>query len=165
MKRLLLLTALAIIGPATAAWADVAPATASARIKGTKIYVSNLDRSVRFYSDMLGLKLAYSVAEIPGKPVNEAILTQSGTFDLGDSPWLVLKVPAAAEGAPPSKSGVTGQVIFMVSDARAIATRARAAGFQAKEFQQGIVVLQDPDHNEVELLPVPPAAPGQSSQK
>lgn len=165
MKTLLILVITAIVGTVTAAWADVAPVAASPRIKGAKIYVSDLDRSVRFYSDMLGLKVAYSLAEIPGKPVNEAILTQSGAFDLGDTPWLVLKVAAAAEGAPPSKSGVTGQIIFIVRDAKTIATRARAAGFEAKEFQQGIVVLRDPDHNEVELLPLPPTAPGQPPQK
>lgn len=90
-------------------------------------------------------------------------MTQSGVFDLGDTPWLVLKVPAAAEGAPPSKSGVTGQSIFIVRDAKAIAARATAAGYHAKTFDQGIVVLRDPDNNEVELLPSLTKATGKPS--
>lgn len=153
MKSLVVLAIPALLASSSPVFADAAVPAGLERIKGTKIYVSDLDRSVRFYTDVLGLKVAKSFAEIPGKPVNEIIMTQTGTFDLGESQWLVLKVPSAAEGAPPAKTGVTGQLIVIVRNGQAIAARARASGFQADTFNQGIVVVRDPDGNQIEMLP------------
>lgn len=159
MKKLgLLLTylLLAPLGPASAQQAAPPPSAASGHLKGVKVMVTDLDRSVRFYSEVFGLKVARKHAETGGE-VNEAIMTQDGRFDLGPLPWLVLKVPGPADAAAPRDRSGWGQVVMIRSDGTAIAKR---AGVTARTFDHGIVVVSDPDGNQIEVLP---AAAGAAS--
>jgi catechol 2,3-dioxygenase-like lactoylglutathione lyase family enzyme len=145
--------ALAAIPDATPTAQPPMPAPAQVSLKGTKIMVSDLQRSIAFYSSVFGLKVARSIREDPARPVNETILTQDGTFDVGSGTWLVLKVPGAGDRPFPPDRSSWGQIVVTARDGAAIAARAAKAGSRVQQFQYGIVVVSDPDGHTIEVLP------------
>jgi catechol 2,3-dioxygenase-like lactoylglutathione lyase family enzyme len=123
------------------------------RLKGTKIMVSDLPRSIAFYSSIFGLKVARSIAENPARPVNEVILTPDGTFDVAQGTWLVLKLVGPGDPPLPQDRSAWGQIVVAVPSTAAVAARAASARFKVREFQHGILVVSDPDGNGIEVLP------------
>jgi catechol 2,3-dioxygenase-like lactoylglutathione lyase family enzyme len=121
------------------------------RIGGVGLNVSDMQRSERFYTAIVGLKVAIRVpAEGPPK---EIALSVSGDVAGGD-PFVVL-----ADLGQPLKDGRTGfgRVIINTTDAAAVARRASDAGFAARSFGQPgpdsrpVFFLIDPDGYQVEL--------------
>ena len=81
---------LAAAAPGAAAQ-DTPPPAHMGHLKGTKIQVADLQRSIGFYSEMFGFRVARTIAQGPSGAINEVILTINGKFDLGGAPWLVLE--------------------------------------------------------------------------
>ena len=119
----------------------------SAAVFGVAINVADLGRSSRFYA-MFGLREAM-------KNEREVALSSSGELEKGAA--LVL---TKSDGqTAPNRSTDFGRVILTVSDARALAKLAAAAGYEATRVIEPkqpsiaavIVFLKDPDGYPVEL--------------
>jgi len=114
------------------------------------IWVSDLERSVRFYEDIIGLEVQ-SRTEIPG--VNEAVLA-------ADQGGGRLQLAHAWEEPKPIDHGNALWKIYMnVDDAKATHDRAVAAGFtstmEPERLERWPVIvgfILDPDGYSIELV-------------
>jgi lactoylglutathione lyase len=114
------------------------------------IYVSDLERSVRFYEDIIGLKVQ-SRTEIPG--INEAVLAADqggGRLQLAHK-W---EEPEAIE-----HGNALWKIYFNVDDAMATHDKAVAAGFTStmvpERLERWPVIvgfIEDPDGYTIELV-------------
>jgi len=122
-------------------------------VQGVKIYVSDLERSARFYTEVLGMTAVRRHAE-NGTDINEIILSLSPAFEYGPDSraWIVLKTGHAL----PADRASFGQIAVTSPDTAALATRAQSAGFRFTQHQNGIIVVTDPDGYEIEVLPTAP---------
>ncbi len=123
---------------------------------GIGLAVSDIDRSTKFYTEILGLKVAYIVPDQKdpknGKPL-EVVFSTSGKLE----PPLVV-VTRAGKALDPGKVQF-GRVLTSVPNAAAgdaIIARAKAAGYK----MGGLMVegekhemLADPDGYAIELFP------------
>jgi lactoylglutathione lyase len=114
------------------------------------IYVSDLERSVQFYEDIIGLKVQ-SRTEIPG--INEAVLA-------ADSGGGRLQLAHAWEEPKPIEHGnALWKIYFNVDDAMATHDKAVAAGFTStmvpERLERWPVIvgfIEDPDGYTIELV-------------
>jgi catechol 2,3-dioxygenase-like lactoylglutathione lyase family enzyme len=131
--------------------ADVLGAEApELRIKGVGINVSDLDRSVMFYTQAIGLK---EIMRVPvDGPTREIVLSDSGNIE--DAIVVLAKLDAH-----PLVSGREGfgRIILNVADANALAKRITAAGHKATLLHipepggPRVYFAEDPDGYLVEL--------------
>jgi catechol 2,3-dioxygenase-like lactoylglutathione lyase family enzyme len=142
---LAVLAASQVGGPS--AWAQQAPAL---QISGVGVNVSDIERSRKFYVEIIGLREALRV---PSEgPIHELVLSASGR--LGGEAIVVL---AKLEGQPlkPGRESF-GRIITNPVDTDAVVRRAKAAGYMVSEYPRrpnGPVVafVEDPDGYRVEL--------------
>ncbi len=127
----------------------------SVRLTGVGINVSDIARSEKFYTEVLGLKVA--MRQPAQGETRELVLSDSGDLK---STLLVL----AKLDDKPLAAGRTeyGRVILNPADAASIAKRAEKAGFKPKKLEipgggPGPIVyfLEDPDGYHVELYQPP----------
>jgi catechol 2,3-dioxygenase-like lactoylglutathione lyase family enzyme len=126
------------------------------KMGGVGLNVADLKRSEKFYTEIVGLKVAIRV------PNNEApieiALSVSGDITGGD-PFVVLA--NLGEPLTDGREGF-GRVIINTTDATAIARKATDAGFAAKSLSQPgpdsrpVFFLTDPDGYHVELYQASP---------
>lgn len=150
MKALMAATlAVAIATPAAAA--DL-PALSDElrpiRASGVGLVVSDLERSRRFYEDVLGFKVA---ARVPAQgPAVEYLLGLTG--NVRADTLVVLR-----QGAVPAGATGFGRVILVAPNGRGLAERAAAAGYAPARIVDGTNVIRDPDGYAIELYQRPAA--------
>jgi lactoylglutathione lyase len=118
------------------------------RISGFGLRVSDLERSMKFYTEVLGLKVG---ARVPreGDAV-EYLLGMTG--NIREDTLIVIRKgevnPAATE---------FGNIVIVVPDGRKMAERVAAAGFVADHIVDGTNMVRDPDGYKIELYQRPSA--------
>lgn len=113
------------------------------------IHVADLERSERFYVDVLGLEVT---ARIDTPDVREVIVCSPGTGS-----QLMLAMPTAPD-APVRAEGGLWKIFVETDDAPTLYDRAVAAGAEAVEppkhlerFKVTIALVRDPDGHLLEL--------------
>lgn len=136
--------------------ADV-PDSGFGSVKGTFLNVVDMEKSAKFYTEVFGLKIARSVPEGQIKGAKEVVLSQSGVFDLKDTPLLVL-FHRDDKPLPPGRTAF-GRIISVSTNADALAARAKAAGYSAVKSakEKSVTMVTDPDGYQIELIQQPPS--------
>ena len=149
------LAAAAALAASSGAFAQAAPGRMS--VAGTVVNVSDFDRSLKFYTEVVGLKLAMT---IPAKgPPRELMLTPSGKLGLGQGSFFVL-TKYADNPFKPAMTGY-GRFVLNATNAGVIVGRAKAAGVDVRKLDVGgptgpnVYFLKDPDGYTVEIYEVP----------
>jgi catechol 2,3-dioxygenase-like lactoylglutathione lyase family enzyme len=122
------------------------------RISGLGIRVSDIERSKKFYTEVLGLKVG---ARVPATgDVSEYLLGMTG--DIRADNLIVIRKGEVKPGA-----NEFGSISIVVPNGRAMAERAVAAGYKtARPIVDGTNFIKDPDGYTIELYQRPaPAAP------
>ena len=118
------------------------------RVAGLGIRVSNLERSKKFYTEVLGLKVC---ARVPaqGEPV-EYLLGLTG--DVRADTLIVIRKGEVKPGATEF-----GNITIVVPDGRKMAERVAAAGYPPARIVDGTNFVKDPDGYTIELYQRPAA--------
>jgi len=116
------------------------------RISGFGLRVSDLEKSMKFYTEILGLKVG---ARVPRE--GEAIEYLLGmTGNVREDTLIVIRQgevnPAATE---------FGNIVIVVPDGRKMAERVAAAGYPVGEIRDGTNFVRDPDGYRIELYQRP----------
>src|SRR5215472_12859902 len=118
------------------------------RVAGLGIRVSDLERSKKFYTEVLGLKVD---ARVPaqGEPV-EYLLGMTG--DVRADTLIVIRKGEVKPGATEF-----GSITIVVPNARKMAERVAAAGYPPAKIVDGTNFVKDPDGYTIELYQRPAA--------
>lgn len=150
MKSIVLATVAALSAGAAYA-ADLAPLADDQRpirASGVGLNVSDLERSRKFYEDVLGFKVD---ARVPAQgPAVEYLMGLTG--NLRADALIVLRQGAVTPGA----TGF-GRIIVTAPSGRALAERAAAAGYPPAKIVDGTNIIRDPDGYAIELYQRPSA--------
>lgn len=132
--------------PPTAPADDIEPI----RISGVGLRVSDLERSKKFYTEVLGLKVN---AKVPaqGEPV-EYLLGLTG--DIRADTLIVIRKGEVVPGATEF-----GNIVIVVPDGRKMAERVAAAGYPPAKIVDGTNIVRDPDGYKIELYQRPAPKP------
>lgn len=151
MARLSLVVVVAglvtLSSPAPAA--NPAPASASMQIAGPVLMVADLERSIKFYTDGLGLTLA---SRLPGNPGPGAIVVGPGTQP---PPFILLRQRERnASSTPPVDVGTgLSRIMLNVPDVGPVSTRLKAAGYDVPPLNgRHIFFVTDPDGYRYEVM-------------
>jgi lactoylglutathione lyase len=139
------LAVLLIAAPIGATLADDAPI----RVAGVGLRVSDLERSKKFYTEVLGLKIA---ARVPaqGEP-REYLLGVTGK--VREDTLIVIRQGDVKPGATEF-----GNVVLVVHNGRKAAERVVAAGYRTiRDIVDGTNFVKDPDGYTIELYQRPAA--------
>ena len=122
------------------------------RVAGLGIRVSDLERSKKFYTEVLGLKVD---ARVPaqGDPV-EYLLGMTG--DIRADTLIVIRKGEIKPGATEF-----GSITIVVPSGRKMAERVAAAGYPPARIVAGTNFVKDPDGYTIELYERPAPAPRQ----
>jgi lactoylglutathione lyase len=118
------------------------------RVAGLGIRVSDLERSRKFYTEVLGLKVDATVPS-QGEPV-EYLLGMTG--DLRADTLIVIRKGEVKPGATEF-----GTITIVVPNARKMAERVAAAGYPSAHIVDGTNFVKDPDGYTIELYQRPAA--------
>lgn len=151
MKTLLLSAAIALTSGAAAQAQSPPPQPAPTRILSAAFLVSDIDRSLAFYTKGLGLTAPVRL--------NHPSAVETPLVFPGGGPTLLLE----QHMAPPAGEMVgEGHVALEVSDLRALESRLRAAGYSlsvpiTERPKEHVLIakVKDPDGNQVELVQRP----------
>jgi catechol 2,3-dioxygenase-like lactoylglutathione lyase family enzyme len=142
----------AIIMPPPAASAD-ADVIKPIRVSGVGLRVSDLERSKKFYTDVLGLKVAH---RIPAQ--GEAVEYLLGlTGNVREDTLIVIRKGEVKPGATEF-----GAITLVVPDGRRMAERVAAAGYRPPKIVDGTNFVKDPDGYTIELYQRPAPVPAVS---
>lgn len=117
-------------------------------IAGPVLMVSDLERSLKFYIDGLGMKLA---SRLPGNPGPGAVVTAGDAA----TPFLLLRQRAkeAGSGAAVDLGDGLDRVMLVVPDVQAAAQRLVAAGYAHDPISKTrIFFARDPDGYRFEVM-------------
>jgi len=119
------------------------------RVAGLGIQVSDLERSRKFYTEALGLKVC---AKVPtqGEPV-EYLLGMTG--DVRADTLIVIRKGEIKPGATEF-----GRIIIVVPNGRKMAQQVAAAGYPPARVVDGTNFVKDPDGYTIELYQRAPAS-------
>jgi catechol 2,3-dioxygenase-like lactoylglutathione lyase family enzyme len=125
--------------------ADEAPI----RVAGVGLRVSDLERSKKFYTEVLGLKIA---ARVPAQgEAREYLLSVTGK--VREDTLIVIRQGEVKPGATEF-----GNVVLVVPNGRNAAERVVAAGYRtARDIVDGTNFVKDPDGYTIELYQRPAA--------
>lgn len=116
------------------------------RVSGLGIRVSDLDRSLKFYTEVLGLKVG---ARVPAK--GEAVEYLLGmTGDIRADTVIVIRKGEVKPGATEF-----GSITVVVPSGRKMAERVAAAGYPPAKIVDGTNFVKDPDGYTIELYQRP----------
>lgn len=132
-------------GPAVPAMTDeVKPI----RVAGLGIHVSDLERSRKFYTEVLGLKVD---AKVPAQAEpTEYLLGMTG--DMRADTLIVIRKGEVKPG-----STEFGSITIVVPSGRKMAERVAAAGYPPTRIVEGTNFVKDPDGYTIELYQRPAA--------
>jgi catechol 2,3-dioxygenase-like lactoylglutathione lyase family enzyme len=118
------------------------------RVSGLGIRVSDLERSKKFYTEVLGLKVD---AKVPaqGEPA-EYLLGMTG--DIRADTLIVIRKGEVKPGA-----SEFGSITIVVPSGRKMAERVAAAGYPPAKIVDGTNFVKDPDGYTIELYQRPAA--------
>jgi catechol 2,3-dioxygenase-like lactoylglutathione lyase family enzyme len=124
-------------------------ATKPIRVSGVGIRVSDLERSKRFYTEVLGFKVA---AKVPAQgDAHEYLLGLTG--NIRQDTLVVIRQGDVKRGATEF-----GNIVIVVPDGRKMAERVVAAGYAtARPIVDGTNFVKDPDGYVIELYQRPAA--------
>jgi catechol 2,3-dioxygenase-like lactoylglutathione lyase family enzyme len=129
-----------------------APAPAAApQIAGPVLMVTDLERSIRFYTEGLGLQVA---SRLPGKPGPGAILTAPGT---ARTPFILLRQrsPDVRLMPPLTLGDGLSRVMIRVPDAAQAAARLKDAGYSVPDAGGKLIFfVSDPDGYRFEIMQI-----------
>jgi catechol 2,3-dioxygenase-like lactoylglutathione lyase family enzyme len=119
------------------------------RVSGLGIRVSDLERSKKFYTEVLGLKVG---ARVPAQ--GEAVEYLLGmTGDVRADTLIVIRKGEIKPGATEF-----GSIVIVVPDGRKMAERVAAAGYPPARIVDGTNFVKDPDGYTIELYQRPASA-------
>ncbi len=121
------------------------------RVSGLGLTVSNLERSMKFYTEVLGLQVDSKVPGKDGKVV-EYLLGMTG--NVRADTLIVLRQGEIVPGATKF-----GRIVLVVPSGRRMAERLAAAGYPPAKIVDGTNIVQDPDGFTIELYQRPAPAP------
>lgn len=136
---------------ASASWAEkplpvLSESERPIRVSGLGIRVSDLERSKKFYTEVLGLKVD---ARVPAK--GEAIEYLLGmTGNIREDTLIVIRKGEVKAGATEF-----GNIVIVVSNGRKMAERVAAAGYPPEKIVDGTNFVKDPDGYKIELYQRP----------
>ena len=123
---------------------DVRPIRAS----GLGLTVSDLERSMRFYTEVLGFKVD---SRVPAQgPATEYLLGLTG--NVREDTLVVIRQGTIQPGAT-----TFGRIVMVVPSGRKMAERVAAAGFPPARIVDGTNIVKDPDGYTIELYQRPAA--------
>lgn len=152
VRREFLIAALALASALALAETDVPSPSEEVkpiRVSGLGIRVSDLERSKKFYTEVLGLKVA---ARVPaqGEP-HEYLLGLTG--NIREDTLIIIRRGEVKPGATEF-----GSITVVVPNGRKMAQRVLAAGYQtARPLGDGTNFVRDPDGYLIELYQRPAA--------
>lgn len=123
----------------------------STSLMGPALRSSDLDRSVRYYTEGLGMVLA---RKLVSGTVTEAIFS-FGPPQSGQAVILMFK-DASPENSEPVANGF-GRIMLRTTDVKSLAARLRAAGYPVGEVREipehhmKVLLVRDPDGYEFEI--------------
>lgn len=152
LARALLLSLAIVVPPAfgqTAATSTLADDVKPIRVSGLGIRVSDLERSKKFYTEVLGLKVG---ARVPAQ--GDAVEYLLGlTGKVREDTLIVIRKGEVKPGA-----NEFGTITLVVPNGRKMAERVVAAGYQtARPIVDGTNFVRDPDGYMIELYQRPAA--------
>lgn len=116
------------------------------RISGVGIRVSDIEASMKFYTEVLGLKVG---ARIPREgPAFEYLLGTTG--NVRADTLVVIRTGEIVPGATEF-----GNIVIVVPNGRAMAERVVAAGYPQEKIVDGTNHIHDPDGYKIELYQRP----------
>lgn len=116
------------------------------RVSGIGLRVSDLDASLKFYTEVLGLKVG---ARIPREgEAYEYLLGMTG--NVREDTLIVIR-----KGEVNPQASDFGNIVIVVPDGRAMAERVVAAGYPQEEIRDGTNFVRDPDGYRIELYQRP----------
>jgi catechol 2,3-dioxygenase-like lactoylglutathione lyase family enzyme len=134
----------------TASGTETLPTAApNLQIAGPVIMVTDLERSVRFYTDGLGLVVG---SRLPGKPGPGVTVVAPGE---ASSPFILLRQRDATVTTQPAIDVGNGlsRIMLSVDDAQALAGRLRSAGYEpSSPNARNIFFVTDPDGYRYEVI-------------
>jgi catechol 2,3-dioxygenase-like lactoylglutathione lyase family enzyme len=148
MMRARVALAVALIALVFGALAQTLPADLQPiRVAGVGLRVADLERSKKFYTELLGLKVA---ARVPAQgEAREYLLSVTGK--VRDDTLIVIRQAEVKPGATEF-----GNVVLVVPSGRKLAERVVAAGYPtAREIVDGTNFIKDPDGYTIELYQRP----------
>jgi catechol 2,3-dioxygenase-like lactoylglutathione lyase family enzyme len=148
MTRAHIALAVVLIASASGTVAQTLPADVQPiRVAGVGLRVADLERSRRFYTELLGLKVA---ARVPAQgEVREYLLSVTGK--VRDDTLIVIRKAEVKPGATEF-----GNVVIVVPSGRKLAERVVAAGYRtARDIVDGTNFVKDPDGYTIELYQRP----------
>lgn len=140
----------AALVPGSGAAQTPAPAAAP-QIAGPVLMVTDLERSIRFYTEGLGLQVA---SRLPGKPGPGAVLTAPGS---ARTPFILLRQRSPeVRSAPPLALGDgLSRIMIRVPDAAQAAARLKDAGYSVPDAEGKLIFfVSDPDGYRFEIMQV-----------
>jgi catechol 2,3-dioxygenase-like lactoylglutathione lyase family enzyme len=148
--RRLFLSALVALTSVPALAADTGSSTdAGIEIAGPVLMVTDLERSLKFYVEGLGLEAA---TRLPGNPGPGVIVMAPGHTP---TPFLLIRQSAAdPKQSPPVVHGnALSRVMLVVPNSAAVAARLTAAGYPHDPVNaRGIFFVKDPDGFSYEVM-------------
>ena len=118
------------------------------RISGIGLRVSNLEESLRFYTEVLGLKID---ARVPRE--GEAIEYLLGmTGNIREDTLIIIR-----KGEVIPEATQFGNIVIVVRNGREMAERVAAAGYPPEQIRDGTNFVRDPDGYRIELYQRPTA--------
>lgn len=129
-------------------------AAAEVYFKGVELHCADLEKSVKFYSEVLGWKIALLLPEGAAiKDGREIVLNASGTrADVVSSKTAPLIALLPLD--PKKKEGRTnyGNIAIATPDVMGIVGRVKAAGGTVLRAREGFAMIADPDGFEIEVF-------------
>jgi catechol 2,3-dioxygenase-like lactoylglutathione lyase family enzyme len=125
-------------------------------VMSTGMRSSNLERSIRFYTEGLGMIV---LTKLVSGPVTEVIFGFQGK---NDQPGLIVFQTKGADASLPVEHGnADTKVVLGVADMAAVVARLSSAGYPAGEIRQHgpykTLVAHDPDGYKYEIVEMPAA--------
>jgi catechol 2,3-dioxygenase-like lactoylglutathione lyase family enzyme len=133
---------------------QAAPAGPWPGVMSTGMRSSNLERSIRFYTEGLGMVV---LTKLVSGPVTEVIL---GFQRNNDRPGLIVfQTKGADESLPVEHGNADTKVVVGVADIAAVAARLSSAGYPAGDIHHNgpykILIAYDPDGYKYEIVEMP----------